>query len=144
MNRAAALWSAKQRLAVAQLLAVRPRMRIVFILVGVSGLLLVGLSLFEVRVVLAYRNKLIPIQVELDALEQREKALDKQVGVTDTVTEPGASLAQQLEKSVQGIDNLESGWLVAACVGGALFILGTAGTVIESRAGFPKSPPNQS
>jgi hypothetical protein len=114
-------------------------MRILFIIVGVLGLFLAVLSFFEIRVVRDYHYKLIPIQVELAAWEQREKALDKRMGVTDTVTDPGASLAQRLDESVQGIDSLESGWLVAACVGGALFVLGTTGLIAARRSFYAKA-----
>ena len=113
-------------------------MRVLFSIVIILGLLLTGLSIFEIRVVSEYRSKVHDVQSWLAAWQQKQADEDRRKGITYTAT----SLAYQFGESVEGLDHLERGWLAVAGVGGALFTLGIAGVIIGRRASFQKSPPN--
>ena len=116
-------------------------MRVLFSIVIVLGLLLTSLSIFEVRVVSECRSKVNESFSMLQLLEQKQAGRDKQQGWRGW--EPlSSSFVNAYGQSWKGLDDIERGWLAAACIGGVLFVLGIAGIVAGRRASFQKSPPN--
>jgi hypothetical protein len=115
-------------------------MRVLFATVGVLGLFLVGLSVFEIRIVREYRTKVHDVQYWLAAIDRKNVEQAKSRNMTFT----GTSVAYQFGEEVDGLEQLERGWLACAFVGGAIFVLGVADIILERRRYLQKSSPNKS
>jgi hypothetical protein len=115
-------------------------MRVIFPTVILLGLLLTGLSIFELRLVIEYRSRVHDVQSWLAALDAKRMHDAEREHAVFT----GDSLAYRFGEDVGGIDKIEKGWFAVAYGGGALFIIGVAGILVGSRASSQTSPPNKS
>ena len=100
-------------------------MRALFIIVGVFGLFLTGLSVFEMRVVLEHRAKIHDVQTQLDDRQQFLIAEEMRKHIHYSYEVPLAGY--ELEDSLKTLDELERAWLTVASIGGVLLVLSIVG-----------------
>jgi hypothetical protein len=107
-------------------------MRILFITVELLGLLLVGISAFEIYIASEYRSRVSYVQSVLAQEGSKEIAESNQKDDVFADTSCGDNLSQSLD----GVEPLQRGWLVVMGVGAALFLVGIR-SIIKIRKRSP-------
>ena len=104
-------------------------MRILFIIVGLVGLLLAGLVVFEIRAANDYGSKIQDVQSLLSAESKKEVADAHRRGAVFT----GQTLGDVLSPQLDGFDTFRNGWFVVAVCSVTLLLVGTVGIFIERK-----------
>jgi len=108
-------------------------MRILFSIIAVLGVLLTGLSVFEIRAMSDYRTRVEDVQLRLSYESEKEVAKITQKGGVFT----GQTVNGYCCRKLQGIDALERGWFAAASVSVMIFFAGVAGIIAGRRHDIP-------
>jgi hypothetical protein len=114
---------------VAQLSTLGGIMRIIFSIVAVMGLLMAGLSVFEIRVARDYSDRVRDVQSGLSAESEKEVADTHRRGAVFT----GQTFGDVLSPKLDGVGTLERGWLVVIFASTVVFLAGSAGVIIARR-----------
>jgi hypothetical protein len=100
-------------------------MRILFVTVELLGLLVVGISAFEIYIASEYGSRVSYVQSVLAQESSNEMADAHQKGDVSADTSRGDNLSQSLD----GVEPFLNGWLVVMGVGTALFFVGVCGFI---------------
>jgi hypothetical protein len=100
-------------------------MRMIFCIVTVLGLFVLGFSVFQIRAVRDYRDRVRGVQDALVAAGRREVAEAHRMGAVFT----GQTWGDVLIPELDGIDKLQRGWFVVAFAGVATLAAGIGGFI---------------
>jgi hypothetical protein len=113
----------------AQLLSLGSIMRVCFIIVGVLGIFLICLPLFEVRAVRTYISKVNEVQAGIVEWDKAVRAEDAERFKPQHVVFNGPTLDQEFGSRLEGADAFERGWFIVAFAGAVLLFVGVCGII---------------
>jgi len=103
--------------------------RTLFVIVGLLGLFLTGLGAFQIRAAKNYEAGVRDIQQMFVRMDEAAEAKAKERGGGYEI----ASFAYFYGSRLNGFDSFERGWMVVTFTGGALFVLGISGIILQNR-----------